>query len=132
MSVVPIQNRVYVGHAIDASGRRPSPKLVSAIVNAPQPKNAKKTKSFIGLITYYSQFLPCLSIVLKPLHVVANAPSEFNWTPECEASFKQAKELLVKRGLLVHFNPALPIFLICDASPVRAGVCLAHKVQYQG
>ena len=32
----------YLGHVIDESGRRPSPKLVSAIANAPTPKNAKE------------------------------------------------------------------------------------------
>ena len=39
-----------------------------------------------------------------------------------------SKTLLTKDTLLVHFNPDLPVLLMCDASSYGIGAVLAHRM----
>ena len=54
----------YLGHYIAADGIRPVPEKVEPVRQAPQPKNAVELRSYLGLLTYYSKFLPNMSAVL--------------------------------------------------------------------
>lgn len=58
----------YLGHRTDAEGLHPIKEKVSAITEAPEPKNVQELRSFLGLITYYSKFLRNMSTVLAPLY----------------------------------------------------------------
>ena len=66
----------------------PVAEKVEAVQEAPAPKNASELKSYLGLLTYYSRFLPNLS-----------------------KAFERSKELLLSLQLLVHFDPNLVIHL---------------------
>ena len=59
---------IYLGYRIDAQGIRPVAEKVKAIQDAPQPRNVTELKSYLGLLTYYSRFLPNLSNTLAPLY----------------------------------------------------------------
>lgn len=62
----------YLGHIIDECGIHPSKEKSEAILEAAKPADAKQLKSFLGLLNYYSKFLPMLSTVLKPLYVLTS------------------------------------------------------------
>lgn len=55
---------------IDEYGVHPVEEKVQAIKDAPPPSNVSELKSYLGLITYYSKFLPNKSDVLAPLHTL--------------------------------------------------------------
>ena len=57
----------YLGHRIDASGLHPTIEKMEAVVNAPKPRNMSELKSYLGLLNYYSRFMPNLSTTLQPL-----------------------------------------------------------------
>ena len=59
---------VYLGHVIDENGLPPTDDKIAALRQAPTPKNVTQLRSFLGLINYYSKFLPNLSTKLKPLY----------------------------------------------------------------
>ena len=42
----------YLGIIIDAKGLHATPAKIEAIVNAPQPRNVQKLRSFLGLVNY--------------------------------------------------------------------------------
>ena len=44
------------------------PGRVSAVLNAPAPKNVAKLQSYLGMLNYYGQFIPSLATTLGPLH----------------------------------------------------------------
>ena len=60
----------YLGHQIDAQGLHPVAEKVKALQEAPAPRKIKALKAFLGLLTYYSRFLPNLSTELAPLYVL--------------------------------------------------------------
>ena len=81
-----------------------------------------------GLLTYYAKFLPNLSSLLSPLYHLLTKDSTWQWKDKQQQAFDKSKELLTSSQLLIHFNPALPILLSCDASNYRIEVVLAHRM----
>ena len=51
----------YLGYIIDKTGRHPTQEKVAAIREAPPPQNITELRSFLGMLTYYSKFLPNMS-----------------------------------------------------------------------
>ncbi|KAL2081888.1 hypothetical protein ACEWY4_021706 [Coilia grayii] len=116
----------YLGHVIDAQGLHKSPEKVRAIVEAPAPTDVSQLRSFLGLINYYSRFIPNLSSILSPLNALLCKGKQWRWSSECATSFKQAKEQLLSQSVLTHYDPKLPIRLACDASPYGLGSVISH------
>ena len=56
----------YLGHCIDAQDLHPVEEKVKAVQEVPTPKNVTQLKSFLGMLSYYSKFLPNLSTELVP------------------------------------------------------------------
>ena len=51
---VSIQKSIkYLEHVLDASGLRPDPDKVEAILKTPQPQNREQLGSFLGMVQYY-------------------------------------------------------------------------------
>ena len=58
----------YLGHQIDQHGLHPFKEKVQAVQEAPAPKNITELKSYLGLLTYYSKFIPNMATALAPLY----------------------------------------------------------------
>ena len=119
----------YLGHVIDEQGRHPTEEKIQAIQEAPTPKNLTELRSFLGIINYYSKFLPNLSTQLNPLHRLLVKNKKWFWGAEQDRAFQKAKEALQSNTLLVHFDPSKPIILACDASQYGIGAVLSHVLE---
>ena len=106
----------YFGHHISAQGVRISPMKLKAIVEAPKPRNVRKLRSFLGLVNYYSKFIPNLSSVLHPLNTLLRADQWLMWSSTCTEAFQEAMKKFISALILVHFDPKLPVILVGDAS----------------
>ncbi|XP_026142558.1 uncharacterized protein K02A2.6-like [Carassius auratus] len=118
----------YLGHIIDAEGLHKSPKKVHAIVNAPIPSNITQLRSFLGLLNYYGRFIPNLANIANPLNALLCKGKRWQWSEECDAAFKKAKEQLVSQNVLTHYDPQNAIRLACDASPYGIGAVISHML----
>ncbi|KAK3920038.1 Retrovirus-related Pol polyprotein from transposon gypsy [Frankliniella fusca] len=115
----------YLGNIISKEGRKPSPDKIQAVIKARVPNTKRQVLSFLGLFTYYLPFLPTFSAVSKPLRELSDP---IQWTPAAQSAFDQCKKLFMSSGILIHYNPQLPIILFSDASPDGLGAILCHKV----
>ena len=118
----------YLGYVIDAHGLHPVQEKVRAVQEAPAPENVSELKAYLGLLTYYSKFLPNLSTVLAPLYKLLRHKEPWQWTKETEEAFNQSKQLLLSSQLLVHFNPTLEIRVACDALAYGIGAVISHRM----
>ena len=85
----------YLSHRIDTQGLHPIPEKVEAVKNAPRPKNVTELKSYLGLLSYYTKFLPNLSTVLAPLYQLLRADVSWHWGREQSQAFQKSKDLLL-------------------------------------
>ncbi|KAG8323166.1 hypothetical protein J6590_108572 [Homalodisca vitripennis] len=115
----------YLGFVIDKHGLHTDPKKVEAIKNAPIPKNVTEIKSLIGLINYYSKFLPNLSSILSPLYNLLKKDVPFDFNRQCFQAFDRVKELLSSETILAHYDGKLPLKLAVDASSFGLGAVLS-------
>ena len=69
----------YLGHMIDVKDLHTLDEQVRAIVDAPAPNLASKLKSCLGMLSYYSKFLPNLSSILHPLYRLLKKNAQWEW-----------------------------------------------------
>ena len=94
----------------------PEPDKINKLVQIPRPKNKRQIRAFIGGITYFSNFIEKLQVILGPLHHMASKNTIFEWTPECEQAFLEIKSKITQLPLIFLFNPELPLHVVCDGA----------------
>ena len=117
----------YLAHKIDRDGSHTVEDKSNAIVDSPRPQNVPQLKSYLGLLSYYSKFLPNLATVLALLYHLLRKNTPWRWSREEEKAFRISKELLISSDILVHYNPKHQLVLACDVSAYGVGAVLSHK-----
>ena len=71
-----LQGKVsFLGHVVSAVGINTDPEKTSAILDWLTGDNTSKVKGFLGLVTYYRRFIPCLSEKAEPLNCLTRKGS---------------------------------------------------------
>ena len=103
-------------------GVSPDAKHVEAIVQMPQPRDAKEVSTFLGMVNYFHRFIKDCSVVERPLRLLTT--KEFKWTEEHTQVFELIKQQLASIPTLKIFNPKLATHVHTDASNVGIGATL--------
>ena len=85
---------VFLGHMIDEHGVHPVKEKIQAIREAPVPRNVSELKSYLGLLTYYSKFLPNMADVLAPLYTLLRKDVDWRWSEKEHKAFESSKSFV--------------------------------------
>ncbi|KAI5739534.1 hypothetical protein M8J77_020390 [Diaphorina citri] len=118
----------YLEHIIEFNKISKSPEKVRAIQDMPRPSNADEVRQFLGLVTYYSRFIPDFSTISYPLRCLLKKNQRWLWTSQCEAAFLNLKSVMCSEKVLTPFDPSLPVVLTTDASPYGIAAVLSHTI----
>ena len=118
----------YLGHRIDSDRLHPLADRVRAIREAPKPTSVTSLKAYLGMLTYYSKFLPKLSTTLYPLYQLLRKGVPWRWGKKQARAFLASKDLLTSDKCLTHFDSTLKLSLACDASEYGIGAVLSHTM----
>ena len=118
----------YLGFKITDKGLFKTDEKIKAIKESLAPTNVSEVRSFLGLVTFYSKFVPNLATIAAPIYQLTRKNVPFDWNEECQKAFQSLKQELISNRFLTYFNPKLPLIVSCDASPVGLGAVLAHKL----
>ena len=105
----------FLGHTVDLNGVRPNDAKLRVIADAPAPTNASEIKSFLGLISFYRDYIPNCSTIAEPLIRLTKKNVRFVWGPEQENSFLELKDCLRQNLTLAYPNFSKPFILYTDA-----------------
>ena len=85
----------YMGHILSANGVAPDQNRIDSIYALQSPSNLKELRSFLGMITYCSKFIPMFATTTEPLRYLLKKESKWKWTTECQQAFQTLKETLL-------------------------------------
>ena len=123
----------YVGHVISATGLKPDPRKIDAVVNMPAPEDKQGVRRLMGTINYLQKFAPCLAEVTGPIRQLVKKENEFNWDESIHGKcFDQIKKLMTQAPVLRFFDPKIHTVLQCDASQFGLGACILQQGQPVG
>ena len=92
------------------------PWKVEAIKGATLPTTASEVRSFLGMATYCSKFIPNFSDVYQPLRDLTKKDTAFQWSEKHDQAFNQIKDLLTSSTVMAYFDPRKDTELITNAS----------------
>ncbi|GBG59611.1 hypothetical protein CBR_g49875 [Chara braunii] len=118
---------LYLGHEISADGLRPEDAKVASIRDWPRPQTVTEVRSFFGMTGYYRPFVKNYSTIASPLTDLTRLDTPWEWTEECEASFKKLKYALTHYEVLKLSDPDKPFIVTTDASQHGIGAVLAQQ-----
>ena len=117
----------FLGHHACAGGISPSPSAVDAIVNFVKPEKQRALRRYLGMVNYYTRFIPQCAAKLTPLNNLLTAANEGHTRLSPKSNFdlkwdqNESKQILANATLLVHPDPMAQINITCDASDVAVG-----------
>ena len=84
--------------------------LVSAL------RDISPLRSFLGLANQLSGFVPDFAHMTVKQRELTSNRNTFFWSEDHQTEFELLKSLLTSDMLVTHFNPALPVTVLSDAS----------------
>ncbi|KAI5742445.1 hypothetical protein M8J77_007259 [Diaphorina citri] len=116
-----VKRITYLGYEIENGEIRPNSKKIDSLTKLPPPGTIRSLRQFLGLASYFRQFIKNFSQITAPMHrLIAEANSLdskiIQWLPEHEEIRQKLISLLTSSPVLVIFDPSLPIELHTDAS----------------
>ena len=114
----------YLGHTLTQEGVKVNQDKVQAIQDFPTPTSVKSLRSFLGLASFYRQFVCKFAHIASPLTDLLKENHKFLWGEAQEKSFLELKSKLSAPPLLLFPDFAKPFTLFCDASNIGIGSCL--------
>jgi hypothetical protein len=80
------------------------------------PITVSEVRSFFGLASYYRQFIPNFSKIMKPITELLKKGNKYLWSEACDEVFKHLKKLLTTSPVLAQPDTTKPLDVYCDAS----------------
>ena len=142
---------IFLGHVLSADGISANPEKVEKVRDWLVPSNAKELHSFLGLASYYHQFIPNLAHIAKCLHQLVGLTNvkktkgkkkevtlledlkkpdltlpKFVWVSEHQKAFDTLKLALTTAPVLGYPNFEREFILETDASVRGLGAVLSQ------
>ncbi|KAG5887049.1 hypothetical protein JTB14_020398 [Gonioctena quinquepunctata] len=104
MPSVPKEVR-YLGHVVSGEGVAVDDQKIKAVKDWPIPKDIHQLRSFLGLCTYYRRYVLGFANIAKPLTRLTDGQTKFQWSEECQDSFRKLKGALINAPVLSYPYP---------------------------
>lgn len=102
------------------------PEKVKAVAEWPVANDTMELRRFLGLCSYYRQFITMFAHIAAPLHSLLHKQQQYEWTPAAEQAFNQLKHRLVEAPVLGHPMPEGNLILDTHASNMAVGAVLSQ------
>lgn len=120
----------YCGIVIDGKTRSIDPDRLSGLRDCPEPKTRSQLSSFLGLTSYYRDFVPKYIDIVAPLQECLTSSKGKRlkpfWTPACKRAHREIRTAILEAAPLMipHFDREF--ILTTDASGSGIGCTLSQ------
>jgi hypothetical protein len=119
---------LLLGHKVSRLGLSTHEEKVRAILELEQPTRLSQLQTFLGMVVYFSAFIPYYSDMVGPLFALLRKGARWNWGATEEHAFECAKNALRRAPVLGHPERGWLYRLYTDASDDALG-CVLQQVQ---
>ncbi|GBM03940.1 Retrovirus-related Pol polyprotein from transposon 17.6 [Araneus ventricosus] len=119
----------YLGHVVGNGFRSPTEAKIQSIQAFPTPKTKTQVRAFLGLVGYYSRYIPLYSVIAAPLTDTLKGKAkrgDIDWTEACEEAFQELKGKLIDKPVLYSPNFNREFIVQTDSSDMGMGVVLSQ------
>ena len=117
---------LLLGQKVSRLGLSTHQEKVEAVIDLLPPHNIQSLHAFLGMVVYFSHYIPYFSDLASPLFVLLKKDSQFRWNELHQRAFEELKRALAEAPLLAHPIAGSPYRLYSNASDVAIGVaCVA-------
>ena len=117
----------FLGHVVSSEGLQVDLKKCTAITEMPIPSTKTELQRFLGMINYIGIFIPNLSDVTAPLHLLLGNDTEFVMQQPQLQAIHTLKSLVTTSPVLQFFNPNCATRLRMDASSEGLGALIEQN-----
>ncbi|XP_071924806.1 uncharacterized protein [Coffea arabica] len=111
-----LNNVSFLGHVISKEGIAVDPVKIEAVTEWNRPESPTEIRNFLGLASYYHQFVKDFSKLASPLTNLTKKNNRFLWDARCEQSFQELKKRLTMAPILALPNGKDSFIVYTDAS----------------
>ena len=115
----------FFGLRLTENGVAPQASKIEAIKNTPSPTSQAEVRSFLGMASYCSRFIPNFSTVCEPLRNLTKKHTKWSWSEQHEKAFRQIQTQMTQNTLNAYFDPNKCTEVSVDASPVGLAAILS-------
>ena len=119
----------FIGHDVKQNFLATQQDKVVKVLNAPIPKTKTQIRAFLGLVGYYSRFIPNYASIAAPLTDLTKKglPTQIIWNEKANQAYESLKTILCEHPVLRLPNFDKTFILRTDASGVRLGAMLMQE-----
>ena len=117
---------MFLGYKVLGHGVATDTSKTKAIDKWPTPTSVTDLKAFLGLASYYRQFIANFADIAAPLYNLTKKATGFQWTTECQRAFSALQQKLQEPPILTFPDFSEEFILDTDASDVGIGGVLSQ------
>jgi len=116
----------YLGHVVSKRGVRVDESKIEAVKQWPTPTSVKQLRAFLGLASYYRQFIHRFALLVAPLTDLLRKDN-FAWSTQAQQAFLTLKIALSTAPVLALPDFSKPFILETDASGTGITAILSQE-----
>ena len=117
----------YLGNEVSENGISIHADHFLPIETYKSPKNRKEIQKFLGLVSYFRNFIPMFAEICQPITKLLKKDVKFEWTNEAQNAFAQIKKEILSSGKLIFPDFEKPFVIQSDASNFSLGAVLGQE-----
>ena len=114
----------YLGMIVKEGHVGMDPVKLTTIQEWKPPSSVKGVRLFIGFCNFYWKFIPDFSTIAWPLHDLTKKGAKWDWTTECDITFKTLKATFTQGPVLALPDTIKPFTVMTDAFLTATGAVL--------
>jgi hypothetical protein len=118
------QSLTLLGQKVSRLGITTQKEKIEAIVTLSEPKKVKELQTFLGMVNYYSNYIPYFTWIVKPLYNLLRKEQKWEWDENHQEAFNLCKEALTSAPILAYPMENMGYRLYTDASDRGVGAVL--------
>ena len=115
----------YVGYMLSPDGLTMAKNKIQANQDWPEPRKVWDIMSFLGFANFYRRFIYGYLEITVPLTQLTRKDVPWDFSNDCQKSFKKLKKAFTTAPVLTHWIPDTPIMVETDASDYTLAAVLS-------